>query len=83
MLVGVHHELLDARQDVVHDDLLLDALVQGLAEVAHLVGGGGADLGLAVLEKALKKENKIGETMSSLFNVTELLPGRPGQGRSW
>ena len=66
MLVGVHHELLDAGQDVVHDDLLLDALVQGLAEVAHLVGGGGADLSFAVLEKALEKRTRGHETMSSL-----------------
>ena len=54
VLVGVVDEILDAGEDVVHDDGLLHGGVQGLAEIADLVGGGGADLGLAILQQALK-----------------------------
>ena len=54
MLVGVHHELLHTRQDVVHDDCLLDGGVECLAEISNLVRCRSANLRFAVLQKTLK-----------------------------
>ena len=48
------YQVLNAREDVVEDDGLLDAGIQVLAELADLVGGGCTNLGLTVFKQALK-----------------------------
>ena len=61
MLVGVGDQLLDARQEMCHDDCFLDRFVETEAEVLHLVTCGGAYLGLAVLQQGLKCGNLEGQ----------------------
>jgi hypothetical protein len=46
---------LNAWQDVVEDNRLLHARVQVLAEVSNFVSRGSSNLGLAVLQEALKE----------------------------
>ena len=59
MRVSICHQLLHTGEQVGHDDLLLHGLVQGQAEVLHLVSRGSSHLGLTVLEKALECGDQV------------------------
>ena len=54
MLIGISHQLLDTGQQLVHDHLLLHALVQVQTEVLHFVSRGSAHLSLAILQQRLE-----------------------------
>jgi hypothetical protein len=58
MLIGIHNEILNAREDVVHYHRLLDSFVKVLAKIANLVGSGSSDLSLAIFQQTLKKRSQ-------------------------
>lgn len=67
VLVGVGHQLLDVRQNVLHDGGFAGVRDQLVAEVFHFVGDRGADLGFHVFQQGLR--NKTGDIAAGIYII--------------